>query len=104
MMFGFAGALLPAAFLFALRRPGSAWLWPLALSLAANYWPPFYIQALHGDAYAWAVILSCAAAPLLGLWLLHQRLTLAVPPVRRWAYLFYPGHLLLLAGIREWLR
>ncbi len=104
LMFGAVGALLPAAFLFALQRPGSAWVWPVSLSLAANYWPPFYIDALRGDPFAWAVILVCAAAPLLGLWLLRQKLTLPVPPVRRWAYLFYPGHFLLLAAIREWLR
>nr|WP_298145622.1 TraX family protein [uncultured Pseudomonas sp.] len=104
LMFGFAGTLLPAAFLFALRRPASGWIWPLLLCLLANYWPPFYIDALHGDAFAWAVILSCIVAPPLGLWLLRQPLALAVPPVRRWAYLFYPGHLLLLAGLREWLR
>jgi hypothetical protein len=103
LMFGFAGALLPAAFLFALQRPGGAWICPVALSLVANYWPPFYLDALRGDLFAWAVILACAGAPPLGLWLLRQKLTLPVPPVQRWAYLFYPGHFLLLAAIREWL-
>lgn len=104
LMFGAAGALLPAAFLHALRQPAFGWLWPLLLCLLANYWPPFYIDALRGDPFAWTVILVCATAPLFGLWLLRQRLTLHVPPVRRWAYLFYPGHFLLLAAIGEWLR
>ena len=102
LMFGWAGALLPAAFLYALRRPSPGWIWPLSLCLIANYWPPFYIDAARGDPFAWAVILACALAPLLGLWLLRQPLALPVPPVRRWAYLFYPGHFLLLAAIREW--
>jgi hypothetical protein len=105
LMFGVAGALLPAAFVYALNRPHPAWIWPLLLSLLANYWPPFYVEAARGEPFAWAVILSCALAPLFGLWLLRQPLQLQVPPVRRWAYLFYPGHFLLLAAVREyWLR
>ena len=105
------GALLlavvghPAAFVYALKRPHPAWIWPLLLCLLANYWPPFYVDAARGDPFAWAVILSCALAPLFGLWLLRQPLQIQVPPVRRWAYLFYPGHFLLLAAVREyWLR
>ncbi|MHA6495024.1 TraX family protein [Pseudomonas borbori] len=104
LMFGLAGALLPAAFFYALKRPNPGAVWPVLLCLLGNYWPPFYVDALRGDPFAWAVILSCAGAPLFGLWLLRQRLPLAVPPVRRWAYLFYPGHFLLLVAMREWLR
>jgi hypothetical protein len=105
LMFGLAGALLPAAFVHALNRPYPAWIWPLLLSLIANYWPPFYAEAARGEPFAWAVILSCALAPLLGLWLLRQPLRISVPPVRRWAYLFYPGHFLVLVALREyWLR
>lgn len=105
LMFGLPGALLPAAFVYALSRPQPAWIWPLLLSLLANYWPPFYAEAARGERFAWAVILSCALAPLFGLWLLRQPLQIRVPPVRRWAYLFYPGHFLVLAALREyWLR
>ena len=100
---GVPGALLPAAFLYALQRPNPGWVWPLVLCLLGNYWPPFYIDAARGDPFAWAVIVSCALAPLFGLWLLRQPLALPVPPVGRWAYLFYPGHFLVLVAIREWL-
>lgn len=100
LMFGLAGALLPAAFVLALRRPAANWIWPVVLCLAANYWPPFYLDATRGDPFAWLFILICIAAPLLGLWLLRQPLQGRVPPVRRWAYLFYPGHFLLLVGLR----
>ncbi len=103
LMFGLPGALLPAAFLYALQRPNPGWVWPLVLCLLGNYWPPFYIDAARGDPFAWAVIVSCALAPLFGLWLLRQPLALPVPPVGRWAYLFYPGHFLVLLAIREWL-
>src|SRR3990167_5173729 len=54
-------------------------------------------------ALALALFLSCALAPLFGLWLLRQPLALPVPAVGRWAYLFYPGHFLVLVAIREWL-
>lgn len=100
LMFGMAGALLPAGFVYALQQPGQRWPVPVLLCLAANYWPPFYVDALRGDLFACTVILTCIAVPLLGLWLLRQRLSLRVPPVRRWAYLFYPAHFLLLAGLQ----
>jgi len=100
LMFGFVGALLPAAFVYALKRSGAAWVWPVALCLMANYWPPFYVDATRGDPFAWTVILVCAAAPLFGLWLLRTPMPLPIPPVGRWAYLFYPGHFLALVGLR----
>lgn len=100
LMFGFIGALLPAAFVYALKRPGAAWVWPVVLCLLANYWPPFYVDAARGDPFAWTVILVSAAAPLFGLWLLRRPMGFPVPPVRRWAYLFYPGHFLALVGLR----
>jgi hypothetical protein len=105
LMFGLAGALLPAAFVHALRQPSQAWIWPLLLSLAANYWPPLYSEAAQGDPFAWAFIAACTLAPLLGLQLLRRPPAFPVPPVRRWAYLFYPGHFLALVALRElWLR
>jgi hypothetical protein len=102
LMFGLAGALLSATFLCALQRPRVAWIGPVLLCLLANYWPPFYADAARGEPFAWAVLLSCALAPLFGLWLLRQPLAWPVPALRRWAYLLYPGHFLLLVGIREW--
>lgn len=104
LMFGVAGALLPAAFVLALRQPRTAWIWPVLLCLLANYWPPLYAGAARGEPFAWAFLAACVLAPLLGLWLLRQLLAFAVPPVRRWAYLFYPGHFLVLFVLREWLR
>ncbi|MDT4849980.1 TraX protein [compost metagenome] len=101
LMFGVPGTLLPAAFVYALSRPSPAWIWPVLLCLLANYWPPFYIDATRGDPFAWAFIGVCVLAPLFGLWLLRQPLAFPVPPVRRWAYLFYPGHFLALAALRE---
>lgn len=105
LMFGVFGVLLPAAFLLALRAPTSGWIWPVLGCLAANYWPPFYADAARGDPFAWAVLGICCAAPPIGLALLRLRPAFGVPPVRRWAYLFYPGHFLVLVAIREfWLR
>lgn len=104
LMFGVAGVLLPAAFLLALRQPRTAWFWPVLLCLAGNYWPPLYAGAARGEPFAWAFLAACSLAPLFGLWLLRQPLAFAVPPVRRWAYLFYPGHFLALVALREWLR
>ena len=104
LMFGVAGVLLPAAFLLALRQPRTAWPWPVLLCLAGNYWPPLYAGASRGEPFAWAFLAACSLAPLFGLWLLRQPLAFAVPPVRRWAYLFYPGHFLALVALREWLR
>ncbi|MBS7664295.1 conjugal transfer protein TraX [Pseudomonas lalucatii] len=101
LMFGAAGALLPAAFVQALHRPRRAWPWPVALCLLANYWPPLYADALEGDAFALAVVCSCALAPLVGIGLLQRQLRCSVAPVGRWAYGFYPGHFLALAGLRE---
>lgn len=100
LMFGVFGVLLPATFLLALRRPGATWLLPMLCCLAANYWAPFYRDAAQGDPFAWSVILTCLLAPLLGLLLLRHCGSLPVPPVRRWAYLFYPGHFLLLVVLR----
>ncbi|MDC6684574.1 conjugal transfer protein TraX [Leclercia adecarboxylata] len=40
------------------------------------------------------------AAPLVGLWLLRQKITQHIWPVGRWGYYFYPGHLAVLALFR----
>lgn len=100
LMFGVFGAVLPAAFLLALRKPYAGWLLPMLCCLAANYWAPFYSDAARGDPFAWSVLGICLLAPAIGLVLLRHRPPFAVPPVRRWAYLFYPGHLLVLVALR----
>ncbi|WP_460427080.1 TraX family protein [Azotobacter armeniacus] len=104
LMFGAFGVLLPAAFLLALRRPRWGWLLPAGLTVVANYWPPLYVDALLGQPFALLVILACFLAAPLGLGLLRLAPGFPVPPLRRWAYTFYPGHFLLLYGLREWLR
>ncbi|WP_338120777.1 TraX family protein [Azotobacter chroococcum] len=104
LMFGACGALLPAAFLLALQRPRWGWLLPAGLTVMANYWPALYIDARLGQPFALAVILACFLAAPLGLLLLRRAPGLPVPPLRRWAYAFYPGHFLLLHGLREWLQ
>jgi hypothetical protein len=101
LMFGAAGALLPAAFVLALREPRRAWPWPVALCLLANYSQPLYGQALHGEAFAVTVVFSGALAPLVGICLLRAPVRWSVAPVRRWAYGFYPAHFVILALLRE---
>lgn len=101
LMFGVFGALLPAAFLLALRGPRGVWLLPMLGCLAANYWAPFYADAARGDPFAWSVLAMCLFAPLLGLLLLRRQPPFPVPPVRRWAYLFYPAHFLVLVALRS---
>lgn len=104
LMFDVPGVLLPAAFLLALRRPAWGWLLPSGLTLAANYWPALYLDARFGQPFALSVILACFLAAPLGLGLLQCSPGFPVPPLRRWAYAFYPGHFLLLAAVRAWLR
>ncbi|WP_084308268.1 TraX family protein [Phytopseudomonas flavescens] len=101
LMFGAFGAVLPAAFLLALRMPRGGWLLPMFCCLAANYWAPFYHDAARGDPFAWSVLAICLFAPLLGLLLLRWQPPFVVPPVRRWAYLFYPAHFLVLVAVRS---
>ncbi|MES2817355.1 MAG: TraX family protein [Pseudomonadota bacterium] len=101
LMFGLSGALLPAALLLALRFGPRAWPLAALVGLAANSWPDLYLRAAEGQPFWLLVILICLAAPVAGLWLLRRGLPGRVPPVRRWAYLAYPGHFLLLWLLRE---
>jgi hypothetical protein len=101
LQYGVPGMLLIAGCYAAMRRPAQLWLLPVLLSLVANYWPEVYESASHGDISAWLVIAVCGLPPLLGIWLLGRPIPFVPPPVGRWAYLFYPAHLLLLVGIRS---
>lgn len=100
LMFGAAGALLPATCLLVLRRP----LWCAALPglvcLAANRWPPLFAEAAAWQPFALLVLGMCLVAPALGLAVLRADTAIGVPPFRRWGYLLYPGHFLLLAALR----
>lgn len=45
-------------------------------------------------------LITAFATPMAGLWLLRQAFAPTIWPVRRWGYLFYPGHLAALQLIR----
>jgi len=104
LMFGAAGALLPAACLLVLRQP----LWCAALPglvcLAANWWPPLFVEAAALQPFALLALGTCLVAPALGLRVLRSVPGFAVAPMTRWGYLLYPGHFLALAAIRAFVR
>lgn len=99
LMYGVFGALLPAALLLAIQCPGPAWLLPAALCVLANSrnrwvvgWEPHDLQG--------SLVVEFIA-PLLGLWLLRANVSWKVWPVRRWGYIFYPGHMAILSSLRS---
>ncbi|WP_342654290.1 TraX family protein [Pseudomonas sp. F3-2] len=101
LMFGAYGVLLPAAFALALRR--SLWLAivPGVVCLLSNEWPKIIDGMLWGDPISIGALIACLLAPLAGLALLRWRPGFSVWPMRRWAYLIYPGHFFLLFGLRQ---
>lgn len=101
LMFGLFGVLLPLALLLVLQRRGYWALLPGLLCLAANQWENLLPAARQGNAVAaWALVV-CALAPWLGLAILRRMRNVSPPPMRRWAYLLYPGHFLLLLMLRN---
>ncbi|BBH46183.1 TraX family protein [Pseudomonas sp. KU43P] len=94
LMYGLPGVLLPAAWLMARRFGGLSWLLPCLLAVAGNLTNSW----LRGHLSAPITLLTMAAALLaipfgcLMLRIEHWR----VPAVRRWGYLFYPVHLLVI--------
>ncbi|AJO81110.1 TraX family protein [Pseudomonas sp. MRSN 12121] len=101
LMFGLAGVLLPLALLLVLRRP---WYWALLpglLCLAANQWQTLLPAARLGNPVAAWGLLACLLAPWLGLLVLRRLRGVSIAPMRRWAYLLYPGHFLLLLALRN---
>lgn len=104
LMYGFLGCLLPAALLLAIKRPGPVWVLPALLCVAINTRDSLWARAMDMDAYSLAVWGSAFSAPLIGLWLLRTPLACKVWPVRQWAYWFYPVHLAVLQGIREFMQ
>ncbi len=84
--YGLPGVILPAAFLIALQG-GRKVSWALPAAVAA---------VGQGDLLH-AVLAAAASIALLGM--LSGRLNAQVWPVGRWAYGYYPAHLLLLAAL-----
>jgi hypothetical protein len=101
LMFGAYGVLLPTAFLLVLR--GSLWLavLPGVICLLSNEWPKIIDGMLWGDPISVGALIACLLGPWMGLALLRWRTAFAVWPMRRWAYLIYPLHFLLLLGLRH---
>jgi hypothetical protein len=102
LMYGFYGALVPAAVLIAIKKPGVLWLLPAILCLLSNTRGSAASRALDLELYSLLAFSAAFAAPLIGLWLLRTNLAFKVWPVRQWGYWFYPGHLVVLQGLR-WL-
>ena len=100
LMYGFYGALVPTAFLLAIKRPGVLGLLPSALCLLSNTRSSIVSRALDLEVLSLLALGTAFAAPLIGLWLLRQTFTFKVWPVRQWGYWFYPGHLAALQVIR----
>ncbi len=100
LMYGVFGALLPAALLLAIQRPGLARLLPAVLCVLANS-RQHWLTGWDLHLTTWLVLLPAFTAPLLGLWLLRQRHPMRILPVTRWGYWFYPGHLAALHLIRS---
>ncbi len=101
LMFGCYGVLLPTAFLLVLR--GSLWLavLPGVVCLLSNEWPKIIDAMLWGDPISIGALVACLLGPWFGLALLRWRVPFGIWPMRRWAYLIYPAHFLLLLGLRN---
>lgn len=101
LMFGMYGVLLPLAFVLVLRT--SLWLAivPGIVCLLSNEWPKIIDGMLWGDPISIGALTACLLAPLLGLAIVRGRPTFGMWPMRRWAYLIYPVHFLLLFGLRQ---
>ena len=101
LMFGMYGVLLPLAFVLVLRT--SIWLAivPGIVCLLSNEWPKIIDGMLWGDPISIGALVACLLAPLVGLTVLRCRPAFGVWPMRRWAYLIYPVHFLVLFGLRQ---
>jgi len=99
LMYGVFGALLPAALLLAIQRPGLVWLLPAALCLLANS-RNRWLSEWELQPYMLLTLFTAFVAPLLGLWLLRRPRHFRIWPVKRWGYWFYPVHLAVLHLIR----
>lgn len=106
LTYGLPGVLLPTLCLFALQRGGP---WPALATLSvllANFTPRLSTGLLAGQPRDVLIVAVCVAALPLGLWLLRAPLPagLRVSAVGRWAYVFYPLHMLTIAAAAILLR
>jgi hypothetical protein len=100
LMYGVFGALLPAALLLAIQRPGLVWSLPAVLCVLANS-RNRWVAEWELQPYTLLIVVTAFAAPLLGLWLLRRPSDFRIWPVKRWGYWFYPAHLTALHLIRS---
>jgi hypothetical protein len=109
--YGLSGILLPMAFVYAMKeRTVETWLLPATLAFSANMpnATAVYLVIVKPDLmFANEAIVRllwqgaiAALSCFLVLWLCRQPLRFKVPVVTRWAYWFYPGHLLALLLMR----
>jgi hypothetical protein len=96
LMYGFLGTLIPAALVLAIKHRGGWWLLPSVLCVVINASRPLLVGVSELRLYPTLALGIVFAAPLLGLWLLTLKLPMRIWPVKRWAYAFYPVHLLVL--------
>ncbi|WP_244160398.1 TraX family protein [Pseudomonas graminis] len=101
LMFGMYGVLLPLAFVLVLRTSLLLAIVPGIVCLLSNEWPKIIDGMLWGDPISIGALTACLLAPLLGLAIVRGRPAFGVWPMRRWAYLIYPVHFLLLFGLRQ---
>lgn len=101
LMYGLSGVLLPSAFLIALRSPLYGWVLPSVCCLAANLGPEITSGAAAGELFFLGVLGACFVAPLAGQTLVILQPRLSVVPVKKWAYIFYPAHFLILAAVSQ---
>ncbi len=106
LTYGMLGVLLPSLCLLALQRGGP---WPALATLTvllANLTPRLSTALLAGQLRDWLIAFACLGALPLGLWLLRTPLPAGLPvsAVGRWAYFFYPLHMLAIAAAAALLR
>ena len=102
IMYGMPGVLLPATLLMVMGKPHTTWLIPATLFLLANISMDVLAAAITGELYPVILAGTLLGAPLIALWLEGTKVMFAIPSVGRWAYWFYPSHMLVL-GVARWL-
>lgn len=98
LMFGFFGVLLPLAMLLVFSRPWYFSVVPGLVCVAANQWR---VLLDSGNGVALSGLAMCLIAPLAGLVLLRHAKNASPAAMRRWAYILYPLHFLLLLLLRQ---
>ena len=104
VMYGVAGVLLPCAFLLALRYGSLTWCLPTLVCFWANYRYVSVDALVQLKLYPVAALIISLLAAIIGKWVLSMPLPIKIWPVKKWAYAFYPLHLLLLYSARIFLQ